>query len=284
MNPFKKFVSAHAQLFQAGKKLPLGRPQKFPAPVPATSPAPKVLIFSPHPDDECIVGGLALRLLREAKWNVINVAVTLGSKPERRTARLRESKDACDVLGFDLASANRVDLQPLTRRKNRLPWQKMVRNTARHLTLARPRVIFIPHAGDGHPTHVGTHLLVMDALRALPAAFRCYVVETEVWGQMAEPNLLVESGAADVADLVAALACHAGEVQRNPYHARLPAWLMENVRRGAESVGGQGGAAPDFTFGTIYRLRQWRGGRMTDVLKRGKFLGATEDPAGLFRS
>jgi LmbE family N-acetylglucosaminyl deacetylase len=37
------------------------------------------LIFSPHPDDECIIGGLALRLLREAKWNVINVAVTLGS-------------------------------------------------------------------------------------------------------------------------------------------------------------------------------------------------------------
>jgi hypothetical protein len=153
---------------------------------------------------------------------------------------------------------------------------------ARHLALTRPRVIFIPHAGDGHPTHAGTHLLVMDALRTLPAAFRCYVVETEFWGQMAEPNLLVESSVADVADLVAALACHVGEVQRNPYHARLPAWLMDNVRRGAESVGGQGGAAPDFTFGTIYRLRQWRGGRMTDVLKRGKFLGATKNPASLF--
>jgi len=26
----------------------------------------------------------------------------------------------------------------------------------------------------------------------------------------------------------------AGEVRRNPYHARLPAWMMDNVRRGAE--------------------------------------------------
>jgi len=32
----------------------------------------------------------------------------------------------------------------------------------------------------------------------------CYVVETEFWGQMASPNLLVEYSARDVADLVAA--------------------------------------------------------------------------------
>ena len=73
---------------------------------------------------------------------------------------------------------------------------------------------------------------------------------------MAEPNLLVESGVEDMGDLVAALACHVGEMRRNPYHARLPAWMLDNVRR-AELVGGQGGAAPDFTFGTIYRLRKW---------------------------
>jgi N-acetylglucosamine malate deacetylase 1 len=284
MNPFKKFVSGHAQLFQSGEKLPLGRPQKLPRRLPVPGPAPKVLIFSPHPDDECIIGGLALRLLREAKWNVVNVAVTLGSNPERRTARLRESKDACDYLGFDLASANRVDLQPATRQNNQPYWDKMVRNTARLLKLSQPRVIFIPHEGDGHPTHVGTHLLLMDALRMLPPTFCCYVVETEFWGPMAKPNLLVESSAADVADLVAALACHVGEVRRNPYHARLPAWLMDNVRRGAEQVGGQGGAAPDFTFATIYRLRRWSRGKLVEVLKKGKFLGKKDNPVGLFRA
>jgi len=44
---------------------------------------------------------------------------------------------------------------------------------------------------------------------------------------MANPNLLVESSVPDVADLIAALACHVGEVRRNPYHARLPAWMMD---------------------------------------------------------
>ena len=54
---------------------------------------------------------------------------------------------------------------------------------------------------------------------------------------------MVESSAADVADLMAALSLHVGEVARNPYHLRLPAWMIDNVRRGAELVGGQGGAA-----------------------------------------
>ena len=99
---------------------------------------------------------------------------------------------------------------------------------------------------------------------------------------MTDPNLLVESSVADVADLIAALACHAGEVRRNPYHARLPAWLMDNVRRGAERLGGQGGVAPDFTFATLYRLQNWQGGKLRPGLKTGKFLAATKNPAGLF--
>ena len=226
--------------------------------------APKALIFSPHPDDECIVGGLALRLLRESKWNVINVAVTLGSKRERRAARRRELRSACASLGFGLMVPREQGLEHITlksRKQNRAHWRAAVKVIAGILAEQRPRVIFVPHEHDGHPAHIGTHFLVLDALKTLPAGFQCHVVETEFWGQMTEPNLLVELGVAEVGDLVAALACHAGEVRRNPYHARLPAWLIDNVRRGAERVGGQGGAAPDFVFGAIYRLGKWsRGG------------------------
>jgi hypothetical protein len=59
---------------------------------------------------------------------------------------------------------------------------------------------------------------------------------------------MIEVWAADVADLVAALSLHAGEVARNAFHLRLPAWMMDNVRRGAELVGGQGGTAPRFAL------------------------------------
>jgi len=54
------------------------------------------------------------------------------------------------------------------------------------------------------------------------------------------------------------------------------------VRRGAELVGGQGGAAPDFTFATLYRLRQWKNGHVENLYEGGKQIGATENPVGIF--
>ena len=281
-NPFQKHVSEYARLFHAGKKLPPGCPRKFAQHPKVPGDMPKALIFSPHPDDECIVGGLALRLSREAGWNVINVAVTLGGKKERRAARLCELKNACAFIGFALLSANLEDLNPAARSDKRAHWRAAVKVIAKVLAVHQPRAIFIPHAEDRHPAHIGTHHLVLDALKTLPACFACHVVETEYWGQMTDPNLLVESCVADVAGLVAALACHVGEVRRNPYHARLPAWLLDNVRRGAELVGGPGAAAPDFTFATIYRLRKWANGRLTNLLRRGIFLSRAKNPARLF--
>jgi N-acetylglucosamine malate deacetylase 1 len=281
-NPYQKFVADCARLFRDGKKLPSSRPQSLPRHAKPPADAAKALLFSPHPDDECLVGGLALRLLREANWNVINVAVTLGSKAERRTERLAELRSACDFLGFGLAVAGWEDIQPDAHRENRPMWRAAVEIVAEILTEQQARVIFVPHENDRHPTHIGTRFLVLDALGAMPVDFTCSIVETEFWGQMAEPNLLVESSLKDVGDLVAALTCHVGEVRRNPYHALLPARMMDDVQRGAELVGKLGGAAPDFTFGTIYCLRQWTRGRLTDAVQRGKFVSQSQNPAGLF--
>jgi len=282
VNPFLKFVSESARVFQSGIKLS-PRDFKKSAPAKISSAAPKALIFSPHPDDECITGALSLRLLREANWKITNVAVTLGGKAERKAARLRELKNACNHLGFDLIVAGLDKINLETRRKNRAQWKSDVQTIAKILTSQKPRTIFLPHENDGHAAHIGTHFLVLDALKKLPRGFECFVVETEFWGQMVNPNLLVESGVEDVGYLVAALACHVGEVKRSPYHARLPAWMMDNVRRGVEIVGGHGGASPDFTFGTIYRLQKWRGGKLQKVLDDGKFLSAKENTAALFR-
>ena len=82
--------------------------------------------------------------------------------------------------------------------------------------------------------------------------------------------------------MIAATTFHAGELKRNPYHLLLPAWMMDNVRRGSELVGGQGGAAPDFTFAALYRLRKWRQGQITEVLKDGKNFPAAMNVGELF--
>ena len=102
MNPYRHFVSEFARLAREGRKC-VRSAALLPCPVPprARKRAPGSL-FSLHPDDESIGGGLALRLMRECRWNVLNVAVTLGSKRERRPERRKELKGACQFLGFDL--------------------------------------------------------------------------------------------------------------------------------------------------------------------------------------
>ena len=58
--------------------------------------------------------------------------------------------------------------------------------------------------------------------------------------------------------------------------------MMDNVRRGAELVGGQGGAAPRFAFATLYRLRRWENGRFHNALKTGRVISSKDDLTGLF--
>src|SRR5580698_7530206 len=113
MNPYHNFVSSFAQLFTAGKSLPFGSaaPNRKPS---QPSNAPVAIIFSPHPDDECIIGGLALRLMKEAGFRIVNVAVTLGSNKERQQPRLHELKNACDRLNFELEQTAPTGLEKIT--------------------------------------------------------------------------------------------------------------------------------------------------------------------------
>ncbi len=284
MNPYRDFVSNYARFAKEGRSYPLGDFTSLPRPE-IRPDAPKVLIFSPHPDDEVIIGGLALRLLCEAKWNVINVAVTQGSKKERQEERLKELRNCCDCIGFGLVQTAPTGLEKVNvkaREQDPSHWAQSVRIIADILHHHQPRVILFPHELDWNSSHIGTHFLVLDALKSLPSNFSCYAVETEFWGQMPSPNLMVELSAEHVAALITALTFHVGEVRRNPYHLSLPAWMIDNVRRGAELVGGQGGAAPDFTFGTLYRLRKWAGDKLEMVYDGGKFLSCAEHPQSLF--
>ncbi|HXJ55058.1 MAG TPA: PIG-L family deacetylase [Verrucomicrobiae bacterium] len=293
MNPYEAFVSElsrimeQAQSFQLGG-FPVAEPPpsaRPPSTGSASAPQARALIFSPHPDDEVIIGGLPLRLLRERGWAVFNVAVTLGSNPARQAARWEELEACCQHVGFGLLTTGARGLESVnvkTRAAQPEVWAKSVGCIADILRAHQPRAIFFPHDDDWNSTHIGTHHLVVDALTQLGPRLECLALETEFWGAMKTPNLLVESSPRDLIDLITALSCHVGEVKRNPYHLRLPAWLMDNVRRGGELVGGQGGPAPDFLFGTLYRMRRWRGGSWENVLSQGRFLAQNENMAALF--
>lgn len=263
MNPYLKFVESIEAGVNSAKTLP-----SVSGKTPVIESESKVLLFSPHPDDECITGLLPLRLMREAGLQIINVPVTFGSNKERQAGRAEELKNACGFLGWEIFG--RDGFENLT-----------IFDIVEILKTIRPRIVFMPHAKDWNSRHISTHFLVMDALKEMPADFSCLAVETEFWGAMDDPNLMVEADAETVADLVAATSLHVEEVARNPYHLSLPAWMQDNVRRGGELVGGQGGAVPDFSFATLYRLSKWSGGAMHKLRGPGRHLSAGESSKDL---
>jgi N-acetylglucosamine malate deacetylase 1 len=294
MNPYHDYIRALAASLTTAKELPLGGFPPCPGPRPAAD-APAALLFSPHPDDECITGLLPLRLMREAGWRIINIPVTHGSRAERRAERHDELRRACAFLGWEWAerlpdgsfifqSLEKMGGDfPIVGKENTHLFQSLEKEEViTLLTRTRPAAIFVPHAADGNTRHIATHHLVMAALAAMPTALDCQLIETEFWGAMPDPNLMVEGDVTLVADLVAATSFHIKEVQRNPYHRLLPAWLLDNVRRGAELVGGQGQAAPDFLFATLYRHRHWTGGQLKNQRTAPAFCALTDNPRELF--
>lgn len=284
MNPYKNYVESVARLLREGEKYPLGGFEK-PAKIELPEDAPKVLIFSPHPDDEVIIGAAALRMMREAGCRVMNVAVTLGSSKARQAARWAELTDCCDYISFDLISTGESGLENInerSRKENPESWSLSVKKILEILLEHRPHTILFPHIDDNNSTHVGVHLLLMDALALTPDDFSCHILETEFWGAMVTPNVMVESSVEELTDLITALTFHVEEVKRNPYHLRTPDWMIDNVRRGGELVGAQGGKAPDFTFATLYRYLRWKGGKIHSPLKQGRFIGSQDNIQSLF--
>jgi len=220
------------------------------------------IILAPHPDDECIVGALPLRLKQEGGWRVSNVAVTLGSNPERRASRNAELKAACDVLGFELivlAENGLLDVRPDTAVREPSLWTTHVQAVVDVLTEHKPALVLAPHALDDNPSHRGVHQLAVEALAA--SRLDTVLAETEFWSTQAVPNTLVQTNVADTARLITALERHTGEIARNPYHLRLPAFLADAVRRGGELLLGAGEAPPDYAFATLYRLVAYRAGQ-----------------------
>ena len=254
MNPYLEFVEGIQSGIEAARETTVSGKTE-----PVESEF-SVLLFSPHPDDECITGALPLRLMREAGRRIINVPVTYGSNTDRQAGRAAELESACGFLGWEIYQGLE-NFQSLE-----------VEDVVRILEKFQPETIFMPHAKDWNSRHISTHFLVVDALKQMADDFSCTVVETEFWGAMDDPNLMVEADAQLVADLVAATSLHIEEVARNPYHLLLPAWMQDNVRRGGELVGGQGGDVPDFSFATLYRLRKWTNGSFADVMDGGKVL------------
>ena len=260
--PFDDIVKAYQQA------LSLPEPEITASPIssiPPTDNAPCCLICSPHPDDESLVGGLALRMRHQEGWRVVNLAITLGSQVERRIARWHEAQAACHYLGFELASplntqARSFENITVKAFESQSPqWLDCVAKLANQLQVFKPRMIIFPHAMDGHTTHCATYHLLMQALPMAKLKDTCHLLLSEYWNTQMSPRLMLALSPSEVSQMMTATAMHSGEVKRNPYHRSLPAWLIDGARRGAERVGLPGQAATGMAMAALYGWLIWDG-------------------------
>jgi hypothetical protein len=196
----------------------------------------RILIIAPHPDDECLMSGLALRAKDEFGAEVGVLPFGFGSDPARREERKKEWKSSIQVLGF----------------KEVLILGESIETTILHFN---PDAILIPNLNDAHPTHIQCSREAWAAAKAVVSKIKTplLVLESEFWGQVENPNLLIPLPSATVKKMGLALLCHQGEIARNPYHLSLPAFLMDQQRRGSELVSGFGAKPPPSVFAQVYR-------------------------------
>jgi LmbE family N-acetylglucosaminyl deacetylase len=276
---YQEFIKEFTDLHNRARQLPIG---DFSDIAENIQPTYKVMIFSPHPDDECIIGALPLRLKNEHNAEVINVAVTLGSNPERKQGRLKELSNACKSLGFRLLVPLEKALDDVylkTKENSPDEWQEKVNIIAEIITQEKPDMVLLPHDNDFNSTHIGVNHLVVDAIQSIistDASFKISIIETEFWHMMEKPNLMIGLSEEDEALLVYALSAHTEEVERNPYHINHPARMIDNVMRGAEVVGGQGGHAPKMDFAMLYRHSSIVDGQIVSTTSN-KVFGVEDD-------
>jgi len=215
-----------------------------------------MLLFSAHPDDEVLsFGPIALRARKEG-WNVINVAVTLGSDESQQDRRIEEVQNACGHLRIKVHIPHGAGLDVYASRDSE-EWSENVTAILDILYAHAPDVVAVHHENDWHPAHIHTNILVHDALEQI--GWNGAMLESQYWHDMFNPNVLLEVPSSDLDTLMGALKFHTGELERNPFDKSFEGLLRFNVCR-AEKVLVKGSRAPEWEYAMSYRLSLWAHG------------------------
>ncbi len=200
----------------------------------------RILLIAPHPDDECLMAGFPLRAQEEWGASVGVLAYGYGSDPTRQEARRKELKNSLQVLGFEEV------------------FHESGTGLSERILAFGADAIVIPNRRDFHPTHIRCSEESWHAAQSAVARSGqpILVLETEYWGPMENPNLLIPLPPSVVKKMGRALMCHEGEIARNPYHLSLPAFLMDQQRRGSEAVSGFGQKPVPSIFAQVYRATE----------------------------
>lgn len=194
---------------------------------------PTVLHLAPHPDDELLPAGGTLLRLRDAGWDVVNLACSLG-RPAQHARRQEELEEACARAGFGLriAPSARAPMEAAA----------LAGDIAAAMDDLAPELLVGPSPHDEHPGHEAVGRATAATLAERPVRPRWWL--WNLWGDATPPTLLVELDEDVVGRAAHALAAHEGELARNDYRALLELRTAMHAITGPERVLGFGSPSP----------------------------------------
>jgi LmbE family N-acetylglucosaminyl deacetylase len=123
----------------------------------------KVLIFSPHQDDETIAAGGYIAQSIKNKAFVRIVLVTDGNKYHLKKIRYKEFEKATSILG--VKKSNLIFLNYPDGFLNKQNYFEVYNNFKTQIDNFNPDIIIYPHPLDSHPDHSTTGKIVKDILK-----------------------------------------------------------------------------------------------------------------------
>lgn len=150
----------------------------------------RIVILSPHPDDEIIGCGGTIYMYHLKKAEITCIFMTDGrrggeeyNEDELVSIRKEEAKNAANIIGIDR-------LVFLSNRDSELsPSSNNIAELTSILDKLRPDAIFIPFLMDNHNDHIATNQIFLSAINSLPSLL-CYAYS--VWTPLPFFNLNVD--------------------------------------------------------------------------------------------
>jgi LmbE family N-acetylglucosaminyl deacetylase len=151
----------------------------------------RVLVLSPHPDDDIIGCGGAIHKYYLKGAEITSVYMTDGRKgdpgyneEELVLVRREEAERASKIIGID-------SLIFLDNRDSELTSNsKTIRELSQIIKDIKPDAIFLPFLLDNHPDHVATNNIFVQATKDQSVDAACYGYE--VWTPLTVPNCIVD--------------------------------------------------------------------------------------------
>jgi LmbE family N-acetylglucosaminyl deacetylase len=182
----------------------------------------RILVFSPHPDDDLIGCGGSLIKHAKASNEVSIVYMTSGDAGSRTIDKMTLGKTREDEA---TKAANSIGIKDLTFLRN--PDGYLSDTQENFITVTdiirdkRPNIIYVPHALDGHADHQATNKIVIKAVGSAAGPWfqetkgEPWVVPSilayEVWTPLQNPSYIEET-TDEIDQQIKALMMHESQV------------------------------------------------------------------------